>query len=154
VDCNGHGTTKDEDKTDGCICACEGGFTGDNCAMPPPCTAQDCNSHGTTFDRDKTDGCECECTDNFSGEDCSAPPMGCDALSDCNGHGTAKDLDSNPQWPGTCTCTMTSDNDIDYVYVDGVDVTHQLTNYNDLGNWPTNNQLTFEIGCHTSMEVL
>jgi len=48
---------------------------------------------------------------------------------------------------------MTSDNDIDYVYVDGVDVTHQLTNYNDLGNWPTNNVLTFECSELTMMAV-
>lgn len=54
---------------------------------------------------------------------------------------------------GTCTCTMTSDNDIDYVYVDGVDMTRQETNYNDLGNWPTNNQLTFECSELTKMAV-
>jgi len=58
-----------------------------------------------------------------------------------------------PEHQGTCTCTMTSDNDIDYVYVDGVDVTKQVTNYNDLGNWPTNNQLTFECNDQTLMAV-
>jgi len=57
------------------------------------------------------------------------------------------------KWLGTCTCTMTSDNDIDYVYVDGVDMTRQVTNYNDLGNWPTNNQLTFECSELTKMAV-
>jgi len=54
---------------------------------------------------------------------------------------------------GTCTCTMTSDNDIDWVYVDGVDVTHEVSNYDDLGNWPTNNVLKFECSELTKMAV-
>jgi hypothetical protein len=53
----------------------------------------------------------------------------------------------------TCQCTMTADNDIDYVYLDGKDVTKTISQYNNLGNWPTNKVLTFGCDKYTTMAV-
>jgi len=43
-DCSGHGTTSDTDTTDGCICECADGYSGADCAIPPP--APICTSSG------------------------------------------------------------------------------------------------------------
>jgi len=35
-DCSDHGTTTDTDKTDGCVCSCDSGFTGADCSSRDP----------------------------------------------------------------------------------------------------------------------
>merc|ERR1719263_354217 len=55
--------------------------------------------------------------------------------------------------PATCTCRMTCDNDIDFVYIDGKDVTSTIENYANLGAWEQVKTLTFGCGKKTQMAV-
>jgi len=85
-DCSGHSTTTDTDATDGCICECADGYTGADCAIPPPCDPDNhCSGHGTTSDLDSTDGCVCNCAYGFSTADCSvdSKPNRCDFQGVC-----------------------------------------------------------------------
>lgn len=62
VDCNGHGTTADNDSNDGCVCECLDGWSGTDCSQEPEqtTTTQDegkaiddphlTSVHGTHFD--------------------------------------------------------------------------------------------------------
>ena len=76
TDCNNHGTTSDEDRSDGCVCVCSSGYMGADCGQSSggaasPCDAErHCNGNGTTTDEDSSDGCKCACNNGFSGETC------------------------------------------------------------------------------------
>merc|ERR1719469_1137799 len=51
---------------------CAGGYTGADCAIPPPCDSDShCSGHGTTSDLDSTDGCVCDCAYSYSTANCS-----------------------------------------------------------------------------------
>merc|ERR1719183_3430359 len=60
---------------------------------------------------------------------------------------------TTPAYAGTCTCRMTADNDIDFVYIDGQDVTKTIQNYGALGDWTQVKTLTFECNENTQMAV-
>lgn len=53
---------------------------------------------------------------------------------------------------GTCSCTMTSDNYIDFVFVDGKDRTNELTGA-ARDNWPAAKYFSFDCNEHTKMAI-
>jgi len=58
------------------------------------------------------------------------------------------------KFPGQCSCTMTADNDIDEVWVNGIDITATIGNFDNLGNWPHNKVATFSCDEYTTMAVM
>ena len=54
---------------------------------------------------------------------------------------------------GTCTCQMNCDNDIDEVYVDGVNKGNTVTNWNQRANWGTRKTIQFACGEKTILAV-
>jgi len=56
-----------------------------------------------------------------------------------------------PKTTGTCTCSMSVKDTIDYVYVDGKDVTKKVTG--DLGNWGIKHAISFPCGPSTLLAV-
>jgi len=58
---------------------------------------------------------------------------------------------TQPIQAGMCTCDMSIDNDIDFVYIDGVDMTSSVSG--DLGNWGQHHTITFACSAATVLAV-
>jgi len=53
----------------------------------------------------------------------------------------------------TCTCTFSADNDVDEIYIDGVDVSGSVTNWDQRSNWGTAKSISFQCDGSTRMAV-
>jgi Notch-like protein len=71
--CSSHGTCSvdSDNTTDGYLCTCSLGYTGNDCENDP-CFKENCSSHGTcSVDAgDTTDGYLCTCSPGYTGNDC------------------------------------------------------------------------------------